>query len=152
MPLCSSTIFTLEYGFDAAQTVSPGLNLPPRFLIIPEIQGLTNLGGIVGIVLALFITGFLIDWSVVWMSKRNRGIYEPEFRLLFMSSMLFGVFGYFGWAGKFIFACPRRRVCRLIRCPSWQRSQDAVDRCCLMHSVSQCRSRTARHGDLSDSV
>ncbi|OCH90552.1 MFS general substrate transporter [Obba rivulosa] len=80
MPLCSSTIFTLEYNFDAKQT------------------GLTNLGGLVGIVLALFVTGFFIDSGVVLMSKWNRGVYEPEYRLLFMSSMLFGVFGYFGWA------------------------------------------------------
>ena len=44
------------------------------------------------------VTGPLNDWGVVWMSKRNRGIYEPEFRLVFMISMLFGVFGYVGWA------------------------------------------------------
>ncbi|KAI0756085.1 MFS general substrate transporter [Daedaleopsis nitida] len=80
VPLCSSTIFTLEYNFNAAQI------------------GLTNLGGIVGIVLALLVTGPLNDWGIVWISKRNRGIYEPEFRLIFMLSMLFGVFGYVGWA------------------------------------------------------
>ncbi|KAI0801478.1 MFS general substrate transporter [Fomes fomentarius] len=80
VPLCSSTIFTLEYNFNAAQI------------------GLTNLGGIVGIVLAMLVTGPLNDYGVVWMSKRNGGIYEPEFRLVFMISMLFGVFGYVGWA------------------------------------------------------
>ncbi|KAI0673992.1 MFS general substrate transporter [Trametes maxima] len=80
VPLCSSTIFTLEYNFNAAQI------------------GLTNLGGIVGIVLAMLVTGPLNDWGVVWISKRNRGIYEPEFRLMFMISMLFGIFGYVGWA------------------------------------------------------
>ncbi|KAI0370107.1 MFS general substrate transporter [Pilatotrama ljubarskyi] len=80
VPLCSSTIFTLEYNFDAAQI------------------GLTNLGGIVGIVLAMLVVGPLNDWGVVWISKRNRGIYEPEFRLVFMISMLFGLFGYIGWA------------------------------------------------------
>ena len=46
------------------------------------------------------MTGFLIDSGVVWLSKRNGGVYEPEFRLWFMLSMLFGVFGYVGWAGK----------------------------------------------------
>ncbi|KAL4250309.1 MFS transporter superfamily protein [Abortiporus biennis] len=80
VPLCSSTIFTLEYHFTASQI------------------GLTNLGGLVGIVLGMIISGPLIDWGVVFMSRRNRGIYEPEFRLLFMSAMLFGVFGYVGWA------------------------------------------------------
>ncbi len=61
-------------------------------------QGLTNLGGFVGIVLAMLVTGPLNDWGVVWMSQRNRGIYEPEYRLIFMLGMLFGVFGYVGWA------------------------------------------------------
>ncbi|TBU25832.1 MFS general substrate transporter [Dichomitus squalens] len=80
VPLCSSTIFTIEYNFDAAQV------------------GLTNLGGIVGIVLAMLVTGPLNDWGIVWISQRNRGVYEPEYRLMFMIGMLFGVFGYVGWA------------------------------------------------------
>ncbi|KAF4611520.1 hypothetical protein D9613_004113 [Agrocybe pediades] len=80
MPICSSTIFTIEYNFNATQI------------------GLTNLGGIVGIVLAMCISGPLTDWGTVWMSKRNGGIYEPEFRIVFLLSMLFGVFGYAGWA------------------------------------------------------
>ncbi|KAF8963907.1 MFS general substrate transporter [Flammula alnicola] len=80
MPICSSTIFTIEYNFNATQI------------------GLTNLGGIVGIVLAMCITGPLTDWGTVWLSKRNKGVYEPEFRIIFMVSMLFGVFGYAGWA------------------------------------------------------
>ncbi len=46
----------------------------------------------------MLVTGMLNDWGVVWISRRNQGIYEPEFRLLFMISMLFGVFGYVGWA------------------------------------------------------
>ncbi|KAI1791927.1 MFS general substrate transporter [Ganoderma leucocontextum] len=80
VPLCSSTIFTIEYDFNAAQI------------------GLTNLGGIVGIVLAMLVTGPLNDWGIVWMSQRNHGVYEPEYRLIFMLGMLFGVFGYIGWA------------------------------------------------------
>lgn len=48
----------------------------------------------------MLVTSFLIDSGVVWLSKRNGGIYEPEFRLWFMLAMLFGVFGYVGWAGK----------------------------------------------------
>ncbi|KAJ8472878.1 hypothetical protein ONZ45_g16499 [Pleurotus djamor] len=80
MPICSSTIFTLEYGFNASQI------------------GLTNLGGIVGIVLAMIVSGPLTDWGTVWLSKRNKGIYEPEFRIIFITTMLFGVFGYAGWA------------------------------------------------------
>ncbi|TFY74253.1 hypothetical protein EWM64_g9759 [Hericium alpestre] len=80
LPICSSTIFTLEYNFNAAQI------------------GLTNLGGLVGIVIGMVLTGPLTDWGAVWMSRHNGGVYEPEFRLVFMSMMLFGVFGYAGWA------------------------------------------------------
>ncbi|KAK7695196.1 hypothetical protein QCA50_002386 [Cerrena zonata] len=80
VPLCSSTIFTLEYGFTASQI------------------GLTNLGGLVGIILGMLVSGPLLDHGVVWMAKRSGGVYEPEFRLVFMSTMLFGVFGYVGWA------------------------------------------------------
>jgi hypothetical protein len=65
----------------------------------PRAQGLTNLGGLVGIVLALLVTSKPTDWSVVAMARRNGGVYEPEFRLVFMLTMLFGVFGYAGWAG-----------------------------------------------------
>ncbi|KAG7099966.1 hypothetical protein E1B28_001759 [Marasmius oreades] len=80
LPICSSTIFTIEYGFNASQI------------------GLTNLGGIVGIVLATAITGPLTDWGTIWLSNRNKGIYEPEFRIYFITTMLFGTFGYAGWA------------------------------------------------------
>ena len=61
-------------------------------------QGLTNLGGIVGIVLAMLVTGPLNDYGIVWIARRNRGVFEPELRLVFMLAMLFGVFGYVGWA------------------------------------------------------
>ncbi|CAA7268049.1 unnamed protein product [Cyclocybe aegerita] len=80
MPICSATIFTIEYDFDATEI------------------GLTNLGGIVAVVLAVCTGGPLTDWGTVWMSKRNKGIYEPEFRIIFLTTMLFGVFGYAGWA------------------------------------------------------
>ena len=101
VPLCSSTIFTLEYNFDAAQIVSSLPHIPSQENALThrrDPQGLTNLGGIVGIVLAMLVVGPLNDWGIVWISKRNGGIYEPEFRLAFMLSMLFGVFGYVGWA------------------------------------------------------
>jgi len=53
---------------------------------------------LVGIVLATLISGPLTDWGTVWLAKHNKGIYEPEFRIFFVSAMLFGVFGYAGWA------------------------------------------------------
>ena len=48
------------------------------------------------------ISGRLADWGTVWLAKRNNGVYEPEFRIFFVGAMLFGVFGYAGWAGTMI--------------------------------------------------
>ena len=64
-------------------------------------QGLTNIGGIVGVALATCtgISGPFMDWGAVWLARRNQGVYEPEFRIFFVGAMLFGVFGYAGWAG-----------------------------------------------------
>ena len=45
------------------------------------------------------ISSPLTDRGTVWLAKRNQGVYEPEFRILFVATMLFGVFGYAGWAG-----------------------------------------------------
>ncbi|PIL31085.1 MFS general substrate transporter [Ganoderma sinense ZZ0214-1] len=76
--VCSSTIFSVTYGFTPSQI------------------GLTSIGSITVVLLAMAATGPLNDWWVVWISRRNRGIYEPEFRLVFMLGMLFGVFGFVG--------------------------------------------------------
>ncbi|KAM5540669.1 hypothetical protein V8D89_005700 [Ganoderma adspersum] len=78
--VCSSTIFTIAYHFNPAQS------------------GLTHLAGLVGVIIGVLVTGPFNDWTVIRISQRNRGIYEPEYRLVFMLSMLFGVFGYAGWA------------------------------------------------------
>ncbi|KAM5538328.1 hypothetical protein V8D89_007930 [Ganoderma adspersum] len=78
--VCSSTIFSVTYGFKPSQI------------------GLTSIGSMTGVLLAMAITGPLNDWWVIWMSRRNRGIHEPEFRLVFMLGMLVGVFGFVGWA------------------------------------------------------
>ncbi|KAJ7578643.1 MFS general substrate transporter [Mycena floridula] len=79
LPACSSTIFTLEYNFT------------------PSEIGLTNVGSLVGIILGI-LTGPLTDWGVVSLAQRNKGVYEPEFRIIFDSVMLIGTSGYVGWA------------------------------------------------------
>ncbi|KAI2630112.1 major facilitator superfamily domain-containing protein [Xylaria nigripes] len=44
------------------------------------------------------ISGPLSDWFCLWLAKKNRGIYEPEFRLpLVIISFLIGVTGFFGF-------------------------------------------------------
>ena len=41
------------------------------------------MGGALGTIFATF----LLDPGVVWLSKRNKGIYEPEFRLMFVLAL-----------------------------------------------------------------
>lgn len=43
--------------------------------------GLINLAPFVGACFGFFVGGYLNDKSIMWLSKRNRGIYEPEMRL-----------------------------------------------------------------------
>ena len=101
--LCSSTIFTITYHFNPAQIVSRPrvslISILSYILIYMDVdQGLTHLSGLVGTIVGALITGPFNDWAIIRISQRNRGIYEPEFRLIFMLAMLFGVFGYAAWA------------------------------------------------------
>lgn len=43
--------------------------------------GLFGLSGFIGVMIASLVIGPLSDRSIVWLSKRNGGIYEPEMRL-----------------------------------------------------------------------
>ena len=43
--------------------------------------GLINLSGFIAAIPAVFVGGWLDDWLIVWLSKRNGGLYEPEMRL-----------------------------------------------------------------------
>lgn len=69
------------------------------------------------------------------MSSRNKGVYEPEFRLIFMSSMLFGVFGYVGWAGTQIVSFISRAGSYLSMARSGEFTRDAMDRSCCVYRV-----------------
>jgi len=44
--------------------------------------GYMYIGAFVGAVLGFLVSGLLSDWSAKALSKRNHGIYEPEFRIL----------------------------------------------------------------------
>ena len=43
--------------------------------------GLMNLPPFIGAFIGFFIGGWLNDLSILWLAKRNRGVYEPEMRL-----------------------------------------------------------------------
>ena len=61
-------------------------------------QALTNIGSLVGVVIAMVVIGPLSDWWIILMSQRNQGICEPEYRIIFVLSVLFEAFGYICWA------------------------------------------------------
>lgn len=60
--------------------------------------GATNLSSFVASVIGTMIAGPLIDGIVKRMSKRNKGVFEPEFRLpIMVTYLLFTATGFFGW-------------------------------------------------------
>ncbi|KAL9057200.1 MAG: hypothetical protein Q9206_002449 [Seirophora lacunosa] len=55
-------------------------------------------GPFVGAVVGFIISGFLADWSTKMMIKRNKGIYEPEFRIVLVAvQLVFGCVGLYGF-------------------------------------------------------
>ena len=43
--------------------------------------GLMNLPPFIGAFIGFFVGGWLNDQSIIWLAKRNRGVFEPEMRL-----------------------------------------------------------------------
>ncbi|KAK0951135.1 hypothetical protein LTR91_025186 [Friedmanniomyces endolithicus] len=70
---------------------------PPLFF--NEVQtGYMYTGAFVGALLGFILAGLLSDSSVKWLTKRNGGVYEPEFRmLLVIPQLLFGCAGLYGF-------------------------------------------------------
>jgi len=76
--------------------------------------GLVSVSALIGSIIGAFITGPLADWVVKFMSRRNKGIYEPEFRLvIIVVTLTLGGMSFFGfgwslqvqdpWIGPVIF-------------------------------------------------
>ncbi|KAK0939765.1 hypothetical protein LTR48_000220 [Friedmanniomyces endolithicus] len=70
---------------------------PPLFF--NEVQtGYMYTGAFVGALLGFVLAGLLSDNSVKWLTKRNGGVYEPEFRmLLVIPQLVFGCAGLYGF-------------------------------------------------------
>jgi MFS family permease len=84
-------------------TVCIGIDLaaimlgPPLFFNEVE-TGYMYTGAFVGAILGFIVAGLLSDSTARWMTKRNKGIYEPEFRLvLVIPQLIFGCAGLFGF-------------------------------------------------------
>ena len=70
---------------------------PPLFWT--EVKtGYAYAGAFIGAVAGFIVAGGLADWSAKFMTRRNNGIYEPEFRIvLVIPQLVFGCAGLFGF-------------------------------------------------------
>lgn len=60
--------------------------------------GYAYVGPFVGALLGFAIAGGLADWSAKALTRRNGGVYEPEFRiLLVIPQLILGGIGLYGW-------------------------------------------------------
>lgn len=80
----NASIFTIEpYNFSVSQT------------------GLVGLSPFVLVIIGELISGPLNDYCCVYLAKRNKGIYESEFRLvLVVPVMILGAVGFFGFGAS----------------------------------------------------
>jgi MFS family permease len=70
---------------------------PPLFFNEVE-TGYMYGGPVVGAVLGFILSGIISDPSARWLTKRNKGVYEPEFRLvLVIPQLIFGCAGLYGF-------------------------------------------------------
>jgi len=70
---------------------------PPLFFGEVE-TGYMYTGAFVGAVLGFALAGLLSDWSASYLTRLNRGIYEPEFRIvLVIPQLIFGCAGLYGF-------------------------------------------------------
>jgi len=64
-----------------------------------EVQtGYMYAGPVIGAVLGFVLAGVISDPTARWLTKRNKGVYEPEFRLvLVIPQLVFGCAGLYGF-------------------------------------------------------
>ncbi|KAK0658494.1 major facilitator superfamily domain-containing protein [Cercophora samala] len=73
---------------------------PPYNFTISQ-TGLISLSPFILTIIGELISGPLNDWICIYLTKKNMGIYEPEFRLPLMAvSLITGVVGFFGFGAS----------------------------------------------------
>ncbi|KAK0621733.1 major facilitator superfamily domain-containing protein [Bombardia bombarda] len=93
----------LIQGLLIGWTVFIGVIMAQFFLSTPlwwdEVKtGYAYTAAFIGALIGFIIAGLLADWSAKYMTRRNNGIYEPEFRiLLVIPQMVLGCAGLYGW-------------------------------------------------------
>lgn len=104
LPAVSWTAYT--YGCSVAFSASFSVSISqifskPPYRFDTSQTGLTVLSAFIGAFLGNAIPGPLSDWLVKYMSRKNNGVYEPEFRnVLCVPGLIFGLMGFwgFGWS------------------------------------------------------
>ncbi|KKA19005.1 hypothetical protein T310_7033 [Rasamsonia emersonii CBS 393.64] len=95
----ATIIFTTDISWlvGISVTLSQIFSAPPYNFSIGAV-GATNMSSFVASVIGTLVAGPLIDGVVTRMSKRNNGIFEPEFRLpILLTNLLFTATGFFAW-------------------------------------------------------
>lgn len=94
---------TLTQGTLIGWTVFIGIVLaaillgPPLFFSSPQV-GYMYTSAFIGALLGFILCGVLSDSSAKWMTKLNKGVYEPEFRIvLVIGQFVFGAVGLYGF-------------------------------------------------------
>ncbi|KAK3321778.1 major facilitator superfamily domain-containing protein [Apodospora peruviana] len=73
---------------------------PPYNFSISE-TGLISLSPFIMTAIGEIISGPLNDWICIYLTKKNKGIYEPEFRLpLMVVAVVLGVVGFYGFGAS----------------------------------------------------
>lgn len=72
--------FTLSW-FAILTSIQATYLIQPPYNFNASGVGLMNLAPFIGAIPGFVVGGYLSDKSIVWLSKRNGGIYEPEMRL-----------------------------------------------------------------------
>jgi MFS family permease len=67
--------------------------------------GYAYTGAFIGALLGFVIAGVLSDWSAKYMTRKNNGLYEPEFRIILVIPQLV-----FGCAGLYLFGVTASRL------------------------------------------
>lgn len=91
--------YGLSVAFAAAFSVCLAqIFAAPPYNFKPAAIGLTVLSPFVAYIIGNFVPGPIADWLVKYMSRKNGGVYEPEFRnLLCIPALIIGGIGFWGF-------------------------------------------------------
>jgi hypothetical protein len=94
---------SLIQGAMVGWTVFMGIILAAIFLGPPlywneQQTGYAYAGPFIGAVVGFLMAGAIADWSAKYMTRKNNGVYEPEFRIILVIPQLI-----FGCAGLYLF-------------------------------------------------